>query len=93
MKKNNLKVLLATVFGLMVTSAALASELDYGSSALSVVYQDNIASLYEGAEADSFTFNSATYSAKTFLKVSIPTDGNTPESAIFADPFYFPANN
>ncbi len=71
MKNNTQKVLLATVFSLIITSAVSASEEDYDlATAASVVHQGSPEALYDGSEADLFTYNSTTYSPVKFHKTS-----------------------
>ena len=98
MKNTTQKVLLATVFSLIVTSAVSASEEDYDltgydAPAASVVHQASPESLYEGAEADLFTYNSASYRPVRFHKVSILNQDDIPASTIFWDPLYYSTNN
>ncbi len=95
MKNKTQKVLLATVFSLIVTSAVSASEEDYGLdvATVSVVHQSNLEALYDGAEADLFTYNSSSYSPIRFHKVSILNQDNIPAGTIFWDPLYYSTNH
>ncbi|HFC92436.1 MAG TPA: hypothetical protein ENJ51_06455 [Leucothrix mucor] len=75
MKNNTQKVLLATVFSLIVASSVSASEEDYDlagydAPAVSVVHEGSAEPLYDGSEADLFTYNSTTYSPVKFHKTS-----------------------
>ena len=95
MKNNTTKVLLATVFSLLVTSTVSASEEDYDLAgyATSVVHQNSQEPLYDGAEADLFTYNSSSYSPVEFHKVSIFNENNIPTGTIFGDPLYYSTNH
>ena len=95
MKNNTQKVLLATVLSLIVTGAVSASEEDYDldATAVSIVHQGSQELLYDGAEADLFTYNSSSYTPVEFHKVSILNEDNIPVSAIFGDPLYYSINN
>ncbi len=95
MKNNTQKVLLATVFSLIVTGAVSASEEDYDldASAVSVVHQNSQEPLYNGAEGDLFTYNSSSYIPTEFHKVSLLNENNIPTGTVLGDPLYYSSNN
>ncbi len=82
MKNNTKKVLLATILGLFISGAVSASEEDYDitgydAPAVSIVHQGGPQPLYDGSEADSFTYNSSAYSAVGVHKASFSEDKMT----------------
>ncbi len=95
MKNNTTKILLVTVFGLIINSAVSASEEDYDltgydAPAATVVHQGNIEPAYDGLEADMFTYNSTISSAMGVHKVSISAD-SAYENTV--DPLYGMTND
>ena len=81
MKNNTKKVLLVAVFSLIITGAVSASEEDYDAPTVSVVHEGSPKSLYDGSEADLFTYNSTTYLPVKFHKTSASSN-NSYENSI-----------